>query len=79
MGEPEEIPLAELERGAAAVVLAAVSTFCLLIGAGTWLLQATPPVWLPERNVWIVLNLALGLALVPLWLQLGFRGASRTG
>jgi len=72
-GEPEDTPLAELERGTAAVVLAAVSTFCLLIGLGTWLLQATPPAWLPERNVWIVLNLALGLALLPLWLRLGFR------
>lgn len=73
-GELEQAPLADLERGTAAVVLAAVSTFCLLIGLGTWLLQATPPVWLPDRNVWITLNLALGLALVPLWLRLGFRG-----
>jgi len=72
-GDHEQAPLADLERGTAAVVLAAVSTFCLLIGLGTWLLQATPPVWLPERNVWIVLNLTLGLALVPLWLRLGFR------
>ncbi len=74
-GEPEQTPLTELERGAAAVVLAAASTFCLLIGLGTWLLQATPPLWLPERNVWIVLNLTLGFALVPLWLQLGFRSS----
>jgi len=73
-GEDVHAPLTELERGLAAVVLAALSTFCLLIGLGTWLLQATPPAWLPERNAWIVLNLAVGTALVPLWVHLGFRG-----
>ena len=73
-GEDQQAPLTELERGVAAVVLASVSTFCLLIGLGTWLLQATPPAWLPERKVWIALNLALGVALVPLWVHLGFRG-----
>jgi Na+/proline symporter len=73
-GEDVHAPLTELERGLAAVVLASFSIFCLLIGLGTWLLQATPPAWLPERNVWIVLNLAVGVALVPLWLHLGFRG-----
>jgi solute:Na+ symporter, SSS family len=72
-GEHEHAPLVELERGTAAMLLGAVSTFCLLIGLGTWLLQATPPVWLPERNVWIAFNLTLGLALVPFWLRLGFR------
>ena len=56
------------------MLLAAVSVFCLLIGLGTWLLQATPPAWLSERTTWIALNLALGAALVPFWLHLGFRG-----
>lgn len=73
-GENEHAPLTELERGVAAVVLASLSTFCLLVGLGTWLLRATPPAWLPDRSVWIVLNLALGAALIPLWLHLGFRG-----
>lgn len=73
-GEDEQAPLTELERGVAAVVLASFSIFCLLIGLGTWLLQATPPAWLPERKVWIVLNLAVGMALVPFWVHLGFRG-----
>jgi len=73
-GEDEHAPLTELERGIAAVVLAALSIFCLLVGLGTWLVHATPPAWLPERNVWIALNLTLGVALVPLWLHLGFRG-----
>jgi Na+/proline symporter len=73
-GEDEHAPITELERGLAAVVLAALSTFCLLVGLGTWLVQATPPAWLPERGVWIALNLTVGAALVPLWLHLGFRG-----
>jgi Na+/proline symporter len=73
-GEDVHAPLTELERGIAAVVLASLSVFCLLIGLGTWLLQATPPAWLPERTAWIVLNLAVGAALVPLWVHLGFRG-----
>jgi hypothetical protein len=73
-GEDGHAPLTELERGLAAVGLAALSIFCLLIGFGTWLLQATPPAWLPERKVWIALNLTVGVALVPLWLHLGFRG-----
>ena len=73
-GEDEHAPITELERGLAAVALAALSIFCLLIGLGTWLLQATPPAWLPERKAWIALNLTVGVALVPLWLHLGFRG-----
>lgn len=73
-GEDEHAPVTELERGLWAVALGALSTFCLLIGLGTWLLQATPPAWLPERNVWIAINLTLGVALVPFWVQLGFRG-----
>ena len=73
-GKDEHAPITELERGVAAVLLAAVSVFCLLIGLGTWLLQATPPAWLSERTTWIALNLALGAALVPFWLHLGFRG-----
>lgn len=71
-GESASVPAATLARGLTATALAAVTVFCLLIGIGTWLLEATPPAWLPGRAAWIALNLALGLAVIPLWLRLGF-------
>jgi solute:Na+ symporter, SSS family len=72
-GESARTPVMTLARGVTAMALSAVTVFCLLIGIGTWLLEATPPAWLPGRGVWVALNLALGLAVIPLWLRLGFR------
>ncbi len=59
-----------LARGLAAAVLCGVTVFCLLIGIGTWMLDATPPAWLPHRGWWIAVNLGVGLAVVPFWLKL---------
>jgi hypothetical protein len=45
--------------------------FGLLVGIGTWLLDATPPVWLPHRGAWIAATLGVALAAIPFWLRLG--------
>ncbi|OGA42601.1 MAG: hypothetical protein A3G24_23275 [Betaproteobacteria bacterium RIFCSPLOWO2_12_FULL_62_13] len=72
-GDDPRAPSARLARGVAATALSAVSVFCLLIGIGSWLVEATPPAWLPQREVWVAFNLVVGLAVVPLWLRLGLR------
>ena len=59
-----------LARGAAATAACAASVFCLLVGAGTWLTGAPPPVWFPWRALWIAALLAAGIALVPVWRRL---------
>ncbi len=68
---------AVLARGLAATASAAFSVFALLTGAGTWLVDGTPPSWFPWREAWIACNLAAGIALVPLWWRLGFGCDSR--
>lgn len=77
-GDEARAPAAALGRGLVATALSALTVFCLLIGTGTWLLEATPPAWLPHRGLWIALNLAVALAALPVWLRLGFRHAERT-
>jgi solute:Na+ symporter, SSS family len=69
-------PVAALLRGVGATALCALTVFGLLIGIGTWLLDATPPAWLPHRGAWIALMLAAALAVVPVWWRLGFTTAS---
>lgn len=61
-----------LGRGVLAMVVCAVSVFCLLIGIGTWLVDGTPPTWLPHRTTWIALCIGVGLVLVPVWWRAGF-------
>ncbi|MBI4194700.1 MAG: sodium transporter [Betaproteobacteria bacterium] len=72
-GEDARLPLASLVRGLAATVLAALTVFCALVGIGTWMVDATPPAWLPDRDLWIGLNLAMALLALPIWIRLGFR------
>ena len=61
-----------LWRSLAATLLCALSVFCLLVGVGTWLIGSPPPVWLPSRPLWIVLLLAIGLVVCPIWYRLGY-------
>jgi len=64
-----------LAQGLAAVALAAFSIFCVLVGAGSWLLGSPAPGFLPHRTPWIAGLLVLGAGLVPLWWHLGIRRA----
>ena len=69
-GEAPGAGARRLARGAAATAACAASVFCLLVGAGTWLTGAPPPVWFPWRALWIAALLAAGIALVPVWRRL---------
>ncbi|HCC49038.1 MAG TPA: sodium transporter [Elusimicrobia bacterium] len=56
-----------------AMFAAGVSIFCLLVGVGSALVGSPPPAFCPWPAVWITANLALGLALCPVWYKLGFK------
>ena len=70
-GDDGRQPIRELGRGLAATLACATTLFGALIGIGSWLMEATPPAWLPHRDGWIALNLALACAALPLWLRPG--------
>ena len=76
-GGPDPGPQ-QLARGLAATAISALSLFCALTGLGTWLVRGTPPVWLPQRAVWVALLLALSAALAPLAWRLGAPRLRRT-
>ena len=59
-----------LARAAGATAACALSMFCVLVGAGTWLTAAPPPVWFPWQGVWCALLLLTGAALIPVWVRL---------
>lgn len=61
-----------LLRAATAASMAAMSVFCLLTGLGAWLVDSPPPDWLESRALWIGGLLTIGVALIPLWVRLGF-------
>ena len=69
-GDSAEEGPRRLRRGVAATVTCAMSVFCLLVGAGTWLTGAPSPVWFPWPTLWITSLLAVALALTPVWRQL---------
>jgi Na+/proline symporter len=77
-GVDPRLPLRALGRGIAAMLACATTLFCALIGVGTWLVEATPPPWLPQRGAWIALNLVVAVAALPLWLHLGFPRTARS-
>ncbi|MDH5774916.1 MAG: sodium transporter, partial [Nitrospirota bacterium] len=60
-------------RAILAMGLASFSIFCLLTAIGSWMVGSPAPGWMPWREAWIGGLLVVGLGLIPLWLQLGFR------
>jgi SSS family solute:Na+ symporter len=68
-GEDGRHARAALREGVTATLACALSVFGLLVGLGSWMIDATPPVWFPHRGGWIALNLVLALAVTPLWLR----------
>ena len=71
-GEAAGVGPRRLARAASAALTAALSVFCLLTGLGSWLVDAPAPRWLESQPLWIAALLALGVALIPVWLRLGF-------
>jgi solute:Na+ symporter, SSS family len=59
-------------RGLAAVAVCSLSTFALLIGLGSWLVDSPAPAWFPWKLGWNVAMITLGIATVPLWWRLAF-------
>jgi Na+/proline symporter len=66
-GDSAEDGPRRLRRATVATMACALSAFCLLVGVGTWLTGAPPPVWCPWPAVWITTLLGVGLALIPVW------------
>ncbi len=62
-----------LALSVAAMFTAGISVFCLLIGVGSAVAGSPPPAICPWPAVWITVNLAVGLALCPVWYKLGFK------
>jgi len=58
-----------LREGVGAALACALSVFGLLVGLGSWMIDATPPAWFPHRGGWIAANLVLAVAVMPLWLR----------
>ena len=56
-----------LLRGGIVTATCALSVFCLLVGAGTWITAAPPPVWCPWPRIWIATLLGLAVTLTPVW------------
>jgi len=71
-GEDPRAPLRSLARGLGATILCCATVFGLLVGLGTWLVEATPPAWLPHRGAWIALCLGIAVVAIPGWTRLGF-------
>jgi len=62
-----------LARGLAATVLSTFAIFCLLTGAGSWLVGSPAPLGISSRGAWIASLIVLGALLLPLGLRLGGR------
>lgn len=66
---------ARLKRSLSAMLFSSLSVFCLLTGIGSWLVGSPPPLFCPWPLAWSAGLIALGLALFPLWIRLGFSAA----
>jgi len=71
-GEAPSTGPRRLLRAATAAIAASASVFCLLTGIGAWLVGSPAPDWLPSRALWIAGLVTLGVALIPVWVRLGF-------
>ena len=73
LGEDGDEGVRRLRRGVMAMLLSALSMFCVLTGVGSWMSGSPAPTWFPWRSAWIAALVFVGVGLVPLWWRLGFR------
>ncbi len=66
-----------LARGVAAMSTTAASLFLLLSGFGSWLIGSPAPDWIASASLWSALQIALGTALIPVWVRIGFKEQKR--
>lgn len=64
----------KLKRSVLALLSCAISLFSLLIGFGSWLVEAPGPEFIPQW-LWIFSTVAIGIALIPVWYRFGFKEA----
>lgn len=64
-----------LGRGLLATAATAASLFALLGGLGSWLVGSPAPHAFGRPETWIAAQLAVGVALIPVWWRLGFGGS----
>ncbi len=73
LGEDPRAGVRRLARGLGAMATAGLCVFSLLTGLAAWICRSPVPAsWPADRGLWVAAQLALGLALVPVWLRLGF-------
>ncbi|MGE3803954.1 MAG: sodium:solute symporter family protein [Gemmataceae bacterium] len=78
-GDEADLGTRRLGRAMIAMLTAAFSIFCLLVGIGTWICDSPPPVWFPWQTPWVIVLIAVGIALTPVWYRLGFAEESWEG
>ena len=59
-------------RTLSATLICSLSVFCLLVGAGTWIIGSPVPIGIPSRALWIGMLLLIGIILCPIWYRLGY-------
>ena len=79
VGENGNEGVLRLRRGLGALVLSALSIFCLLTGIGSWMVGSPPPTFFPWRVPWLAFLLLVGGGLIPLWWRLGFSEKNKAG
>jgi len=67
LGHDRSVAYVEFARGGVGTLASSLSLFCLLVGIGSWILESPPPSWFPYSHLWILINLGVGLGLIPLW------------
>lgn len=75
--EAASVSVRKLWRGILTIALASLSMFSLLVGFGSWLASSPPPTWFPHAELWRFAVLAVGFALLPIWLRLAFANPER--
>ncbi len=74
LGETEHRGPARLRKSLGAMFISGASLFCLLTGIGSWMVGSPPPALCPWPLLWNLGLIAVGLALCPVWIALGFAG-----